>query len=256
MPGPSDMQANRRLQGRHVLITGAASGIGRAIAELFHQEGAGLVLVDRDMEGVSAVSDRLGATAMLLDLSVSEAIAPAVEKAARTMGGLDGVVNCAAIGMNASIENTDLALLSKFVAINLVAPYLVCRAALPHLRKAPAATVVNIASGQALLPNAPNNTAYAATKGGLVAFTKSLAAEVAPHVRANAVCPGVTNTPMTAPLFVGYDRPSDAPWVQQYALKRVAEPREIAEAVLFLTSVESSYITGSALAVDGGRCFH
>jgi NAD(P)-dependent dehydrogenase (short-subunit alcohol dehydrogenase family) len=127
---------------------------------------------------------------------------------------------------------------------------------LPHLQKAPVATIVNIASGQALLPNAPNNTAYAATKGGLVAFTKSLAAEVAPQVRANALCPGVTNTPMAAPLFAGYANPSDAPWVKQYALRRVAEPIEIARAALFLTSAESSYVTGVALAVDGGRTFH
>ncbi len=75
-------------------------------------------------------------------------------------------------------------------------------------------------------------------------------------VRVNAVCPGVTNTPMAAFTFKDYANPSDAPFVQQYALKRVAEPREIANAILFLTSDESSYVTGSALAVDGGRCFH
>jgi NAD(P)-dependent dehydrogenase (short-subunit alcohol dehydrogenase family) len=106
------------------------------------------------------------------------------------------------------------------------------------------------------LPNAPNNTAYSATKGGLVAFTKALAAEIAPRVRANALCPGVTNTPMAAPLFAGYAKPSDAPWVKQYALQRVAEPIEIAQAALFLTSAESSFVTGVALAVDGGRTFH
>jgi NAD(P)-dependent dehydrogenase (short-subunit alcohol dehydrogenase family) len=117
-------------------------------------------------------------------------------------------------------------------------------------------TIVNIASGQGLLPNTPNNTAYAATKGGLIAFSKSLAAEAAPLVRVNAVCPGVTNTAMTAFLLDGYDNPNDAPFVRQYALQRVAEPIEIANAVLFLTSDESSFITGSALAVDGGRCFH
>ena len=124
------------------------------------------------------------------------------------------------------------------------------------MRDAGGGTVVNIASGQGLLPNAPNNTAYAATKGGLIAFSKSLAAELAPAIRVNAVCPGVTNTPMVAPVIAGYDNPSDAPFVQQYAMKRIAEPAEIASAVLFLTSAESSYITGSALAVDGGRCFH
>ena len=117
--------------------------------------------------------------------------------------------------------------------------------------------MVNIASGQGILPNAPNNTAYCATKGGLIAFTKNLAVEGAGFgVRANAVAPGVTNTPMASITFKDYENPSDAPFVQQYALKRVADPIEIANAILFLTSDESSYVTGSALAVDGGRCFH
>ena len=245
-----------RLSERHVLITGAASGIGRAIAELFHQEGARVALIDNHSENLALIAKKLDAVALLVDLSASDTIAPAVERAAQAMGGLDGVVNCAALGVAQTIEETDLALLSKFIAINLTAPYLLCRAALPHLRRASTSTVLNIASGQALLPNAPKNTAYAATKGGLVAFTKSLAAEVAPHIRANVICPGVTNTPMTASLFVGYKNPSDAPWVRQYALQRVAEPVEIAQAALFLTGTESSYITGATLAVDGGRTFH
>lgn len=249
-------RASGRLDGRRILITGAASGIGLATAELFRSEGARIALIDRNAEGLEAAAQRLNASSIALDLADSQAIAPTLENAVRSLGGLDGLVNCAALGVAQSIEQTDLESLSKFIAINLTAPYLLCRAALPHLRKVKGATIVNIASGQALLPNAPNNTAYAATKGGLVAFSKSLAAEVAPDIRVNAVCPGVTNTPMTAPLFAGYDNPNDAPWVQQYALKRVAEPLEIAQAVLFLTGAESSYITGTAVAVDGGRSFH
>jgi NAD(P)-dependent dehydrogenase (short-subunit alcohol dehydrogenase family) len=246
-----------RLRDRHIVITGAASGIGRAIAELFHREGAKLALIDRDTEGLAGVAKPLNAVCLPLDLGNADAIAATVDRAAREMAALDGVVNCAAMGVATPIGDTDFALLSKFVAINLTAPYLLCRAALPYLQKsAGIATIVNIASGQALLPNAPNNTAYSATKGGLVAFTKSLAAEVAPHVRANALCPGVTNTPMAAPLFKGYANPSDAPWVKQYALQRIAEPIEIAQAALFLSSTESSYVTGIALAVDGGRTFH
>jgi NAD(P)-dependent dehydrogenase (short-subunit alcohol dehydrogenase family) len=249
-------RAGQRLRDRHIVVTGAASGIGRAIAELFHREGATLALIDRDAGGVGAVASALRAVSIPFDLSDSESIAPTIERAAKELGGLDGVVNCAAMGVATPIADTDFALLSRFIAINLTAPYLLCRAALPHLQKTQGATIVNVASGQALLPNAPNNTAYSATKGGLVAFTKALAAEAAPRVRANAVCPGVTNTPMAAPLFKGYANPNDAPWVKQYALQRVAEPIEIARAVLFLTSSESSFVTGTALAVDGGRTFH
>ncbi len=245
-----------RLQGRHILVTGAASGIGRAIAAMFAREGARLALLDCNADGIGEVAGELGAVPLVLDLEDLPAVEPAVEQAALAMGGLDGVVNCAGLGAGGPIAEMDLARINKFAAINLVAPYLICRAALPHIRSAGGGTVVNIASGQGLLPNVPNNTAYAATKGGLIAFSKALAAEAAPLVRVNAVCPGITRTPMTAGLLAGYDNPDEAPWVKQYALQRVAEPDEIASAVLFLTSAESSFITGSALAVDGGRCYH
>lgn len=256
MANSDALQPGRRLAGRHILVTGAASGIGLAIAELFAHEGAKLALVDSNAPALHDVADRLGAAALPFDLADSPAVEAMVHSAAAAIGGLDGIVNCAAIGRARPMGEMDLELLGLFTAINLVAPYMICRAALPYMNEAGGGTVVNIASGQGLLPNTPNNTAYAATKGGLIAFSKSLAAEVAPLIRVNAVCPGVTNTPMTAPLLAGYANSSDAPFVKQYALQRVAEPIEIANAVLFLTSAESSYITGSALAVDGGRCFH
>jgi NAD(P)-dependent dehydrogenase (short-subunit alcohol dehydrogenase family) len=104
-----------------------------------------------------------------------------------------------------------------------------------------------IASGQGLLPNTPNTTAYTASKGGVVNLTRALAAELAPSIRVNSVCPGLVDTPMTA----GLERD-----VSRYALKRMADPMEIAQAILFLTSAESSFVTGAALAVDGGRTFH
>jgi len=251
----SEASANR-LAGRHVLVTGAASGIGFAIAETFARHGAALALVDQNREGVEAAAAKLGGRAFVYDLAESGGIDALVDGAAAALDGLDGVVNCAGIGTPKSIEETDATILARFIAINLAAPYLICRAALPHLRKAKGSTIVNIGSGQGLLPNSPNNTAYAATKGGLIAFTKSLAAEVGPEVRVNAVCPGLVRTPMTEFFMEGYDDPSQVPFLQQYVMKRMGEPSEIADAVLFLTSAESSLITGSALAVDGGRCFH
>jgi NAD(P)-dependent dehydrogenase (short-subunit alcohol dehydrogenase family) len=192
----------------------------------------------------------------VFDLTDSDGIDGLVDNAADALGGLDGLVNCAGIAAPASIADTDAKALARYLAVNLTAPYLLCRAALPHLRKQRGSTIVNIGSGQGLLPNTPNNTAYAATKGGLVTFTKSLAAEIGPAVRANVVCPGLVRTPMTEFLVDGYDDPAQAPFLQQYVMKRMGEPLEIAQAVLFLTSAESSLITGSALAVDGGRCFH
>jgi NAD(P)-dependent dehydrogenase (short-subunit alcohol dehydrogenase family) len=238
------------------MITGAASGIGAATARLFHAEGARLALLDREEDRLSAVARELGATALVLDLADLGAIEGVVEMAAGALGGLDGLVNCAGMGVGAPIGDMTVESLTRIMSVNLTAPYLICRAALPHLQQAEGGTVVNIASGQGILPNTRNNTAYAASKGGLIAFTKSLAAEAAPRVRANVVCPGVTNTPMTADILKGYADPSDAPFVRQYALQRVADPGEIAQAILYLTSAESSYVTGSALAVDGGRTFH
>ncbi len=110
-----------------------------------------------------------------------------------------------------------------------------------------AATIVNMASGAGLLPNAPRLTAYAAAKGGIINLTRALAAELAPRIRANSVCPGMVDTPM-ADGFRGN--------VGNYALKRMADATEIARAILFLTSSDSSYVTGAALAADGGRSFH
>jgi len=246
-----------RLSGRRIFITGAASGIGKATAERFASHGAMLALVDANKEGVTKLANALGGHSFGFDLTDVENVSGLVDRAADAMGGLDGVVNCAAIGTGMPLEEMDLPFLRKFTAINLEAPFMICKSALRHMKAAGGGTIVNIASGQGLLPNAPNNTAYCATKGGLIAFSKNLAVEAAAYgVRVNAVCPGVTNTPMAAFTFADYDDPSDAPFVQQYALKRVAEPIEIANAILFLTSDESSYVTGSALAVDGGRCFH
>jgi NAD(P)-dependent dehydrogenase (short-subunit alcohol dehydrogenase family) len=252
------MAGGNRLAGRRVFITGAASGIGKAIAETFHAEGARLALVDVNKDAIEAVAQTLDALPIVLDLSSSDGLEAAVNGAAEKMGGLDGVVNCAGIAKPTSIEDTDAALLNKYLAVNLTAPYLISRAALPHLaRHKGVSTIVNIASGQGLLPSGPNNTAYAATKGGLIMFTKSLAIEVGPRgIRANAVCPGLVRTPMTQFLVDGVEDPSTLPFMQAYALRRMGEPDEIANAVLFLTSAESSLITGSALAVDAGRCYH
>jgi NAD(P)-dependent dehydrogenase (short-subunit alcohol dehydrogenase family) len=245
-----------RLAGRRIIVTGAASGIGKAIAELFRREGAALALIDRDGPGVEATARAIDALPITLDLAEGSGIGASVDHIASELGGLDGLVNCAAYSKASSIDESTPDYWNRNVAVNLTAPYLLCKAAVPYLREAEVATIVNIASGMGILPNSPNNTAYSATKAGLIGFSKSLAAELAPHVRVNVVAPGVTNTPMAAFLFKGYNNPNDAPWVKQYALQRVAEPVEIAQAVLFLTSAESSYVTGVALAADGGRTFH
>ena len=244
------------MAGRRALITGGASGIGRATAELFAAQGARVALLDRDGPLLDQVCQAIGGIAQEADLLDEPALRAAVERAAAAMGGIDALVNCAGVAGSMPLEAIDRANWDRFVGINLTGPFLLCQAALPHLRAFSGSTIVNIASGQALLPNAPGIAAYAATKAGLIALTKALGAELAPGIRVNAVAPGIVDTPMVQSILGCHDNPDDAPFVQQYALKRVARPSELAEAILFLSSDASSYVTGTVLAADGGRTFH
>ncbi len=236
-----------RLHDRRILITGAASGIGRRTAELFASEGAALTLLDRNSEGLAEVARDTRGLSVEADVTQDASVAHAVEQGAIAMGGIDGVVNAAGIVIQGSVLDVGVASWQRVLDVNLTGTYIIVRCCLPWLAKAPFATIVNIASGQGLLPNTPNMTAYAASKGGVVNLTRALAAELAPSIRVNSICPGMVDTPMTA------GGPRD---VSPYALKRMADPLEIAQAILFLTGTESSFITGAALAVDGGRTFH
>jgi NAD(P)-dependent dehydrogenase (short-subunit alcohol dehydrogenase family) len=243
-----------RLAGRRVLITGAASGIGRATAELFAQEGAALALVDRHAAGGEAG----GHVTLTADVADESAVRRVVAEAVSALGGLDGVVNSAGVDLLSPLGDTGPADWAHVLAVNLTGPYLVCRAALPALRAAGGGTIVNVASGAALRP-LPNRTAYCASKAGLVMFGKSLAIEAAAdNVRVNAVCPGIVDTPMfRASVERAADPEAELERIKdRYVIRRVAEPIEIARAVLYLTSAESSFVTGAALAVDGGRTFH
>jgi len=252
----NDTAAGTRLAGRKVLITGAASGIGLACARLFAAQGAKVALLDVNAAGLARAAEACGGVPIVVDLLDAAATAAAVEAAAAAMGGLDGLVNSAGLATLGPLAELSLADWSRTVAVNLTAPFVICKAALPWLTAA-GGTVVNIASGAGLLPSGGGSTAYSGSKGGLIAFTKALAAELAPTVRANVVCPGLVKTPMTEFVFEGYeDRPLEAPAVARYAMRRPADPVEIANGCLFLTSAESSYVTGSTLAIDGGRTFH
>jgi NAD(P)-dependent dehydrogenase (short-subunit alcohol dehydrogenase family) len=245
------------LKGRRVLVTGAASGIGRATAALFLRRGARVALLDRDAavrDAAGASNDALG---LVADVSDEAATSRAVAEAAAAMGGLDGVVNSAGIDLVKPVTDMSPAEWNRLLAVNLNGPFHVCRAAAPFLRQAgEGATVVNVASGAGLAP-LKHRTAYCASKAGLVMFTKTLAIELAP-VRVNAFCPGIIDTPLFRLSFENEPDP-DAELrriLDRYLIKRTASPDEAAQIVLFLSSRASSIMTGVALAGDAGRTFH
>ena len=244
-----------RLAGRRILITGGASGIGRATAELFAKEGAKIAVMDRQFTMAEDVARAIKGVAVEADVADEESTNNAVAKAVKALGGLDGLVHCAGIVDNQRFSNSDFQTWRRTMSINLDGTYLVCRAALQFLQQADKATIVTIASGQALMPGA-SSISYGASKAGVMNFTKALAMELAPKIRANVVCPGATETPMIAGVLAAGDAAVIEGLKNAYAMKRLAKPNEIAEALLFLTSHESSFVTGVALAVDGGRTYH
>ena len=194
---------------------------------------------------------------MIADVSDAASVVPAVDAAVDALGGLDGIVLNAGIDLIAAVEDMKADAWRRIIDVNLTGAFLVTQAALPALKRAARASIVAVASGAALRPLL-HRTAYCASKAALVMFAKTLSMELAPRIRVNAVCPGAVETP----LFRQSIDPTPDPAAtyeevrRRYVLERIAEPDELAQAILFLISDESSYVTGAALAVDGGRTFH
>lgn len=253
------MSVAGRLAGRRVLITGGSSGIGLATVRLFIAAGARVAILARNQDRLDAVASETAACTLPVDVRDSAATAAAVEAAASLLGGLDGLVCAAGINIRRTMEETTDAIWHDLIATNLSGTFYACRAALPHLRRGRddrPSTIVTIATGGALLPPAPQITAYAASKGGIFSMTKAMALELAPAVRVNTVLPGNAATPLTQAIMDELDEKQRARKLGAYALRRLAEPEEIANAVLFLTSDESTYMTGASVSVDGGRIYH
>jgi NAD(P)-dependent dehydrogenase (short-subunit alcohol dehydrogenase family) len=249
------------LAGRRILITGAAKGIGLASVTRFLAEGASVAALDRDAQALAALRSRFeGATVHAVQADVAEpaSVAAAVAECATALGGLDGVVNAAGIDLVADIEAMELAQWNQVLAVNLTGPMLVMRAAFPHLCASGGGTIVNVSSGAGLSP-LKHRTAYCASKAGLQMASKALAMESAEFgIRVNTICPGAVETDL---FRSGIDAAADPKAAYEavrarYVLQRIAAPEEIAAAILWLTSAESSYVTGVAIAVDGGRTFH
>jgi NAD(P)-dependent dehydrogenase (short-subunit alcohol dehydrogenase family) len=249
MTSETTASAMGRLQGRRVIVTGAASGMGKAIAELFAAEGASLALLDRDAERLAPVAAALSASAHACDVAEADSVDAAVEAAVASLGGLDGVVNGAGVLITKPFAEFDRVTWDRSIAVNLTGPFNVLRAALPALQAAPQATIVNIASVSGYMPMA-GTAGYSASKGGLIMFTKSLAFDLGPAIRANAICPGVIKTEMTRYLWENPEHARRAS--DRVALKRLGLPEEVAKAALYLSSEDSGFTTGTEILVDGG----
>ena len=249
------------LAGRRILITGAANGIGLASVARFLAESASVAALDRDASALAAMRSRFdGAKIHTLQADVADpaAVAAAIADGADALDGLDGVVNAAGLDLVADIETMALTDWNRLLAVNLTGPMLVMQAAYPYLRTAGGGTIVNVSSGAGLSP-LKHRTAYCASKAGLQMASKALAMEAAEFgIRVNVVCPGAVETGL---FRSGIDASADPHAAYEavrarYALQRIAAPEEIAAAILWLSSPESSYVTGTAIAVDGGRTFH
>ncbi len=246
-----------RLRDRRVLVTGAASGIGLAVARVFTQEGARVAMLDRDEARLSKASVD-GAVPLACDVGDERGVRRSVADAASALGGLDGVVNCAGVDLMRPFEEMTTEEWTRVLTIDLTGPMLVCHAAVPLMKRAGRGTIVNVASGAGLRP-LEHRTAYCTAKAGLVMFGKTLAMDLAPYgIRVNAICPGIIDTPMFRGSWEGAPDPQAelAKILDRYLIKRTGQPEEIAYAALYLTSGESSFVTGAALAVDGGRTLH
>lgn len=244
--------------GRRMLVTGGAKGIGKAAALRFLAGGAQVACLDMDEAALAELAQAHGVVALRADVTDTASVETAVAEAAAKMGGLDGVVNSAGIDLQSSLEDMTDAAWERLIAVNLTGPMKVCRAAAPFLKAAGGGTIVNVSSGAGLSP-LKFRSAYSASKAGLQMFSKSLAMELAEAgIRVNVVCPGAVETPLfRTSIADGAEGEAQLDAVRaRYALARIADPDEIAAGIAFLSSAESSYVTGVALAVDGGRTFH
>jgi 3-oxoacyl-[acyl-carrier protein] reductase len=246
---------SRSVKGSVAIVTGAASGMGRATAKVFARDGARVAAIDVAREGLDETVREIEkeggeVRAWLLDVSDHKAITETIAEIVKQFGGIDIIVNNAGIAAISSLESERYDdIWTRVLAINLTAHQRIVRAALPHLRKSDHPRIVNIASTEALGAS-PQDTAYAAAKAGVVGLTRALAVDLGPEgITVNCICPGPILTGMTKAI------PDEHKTIfakRRTALRRYGEPEEVAHMTLSLCLPAASYITGAIIPVDGG----
>lgn len=243
-----------RLENKVAVITGAASGIGRATAVRFAAEGAKVVVADLMTKEGTALAEQIGGTFVNVDVANESSVQALYETASNAYGGIDVLFNNAGISPadDDSILTTDLDAWRRVQDVNLTSVYLCCRYGIPHLQKRGGGSIINTASFVAVLGSATSQISYTASKGGVLSMSRELGVQFAREgIRVNALCPGPVNTPLLQELFAK-DPERAARRLIHVPLGRFAEPEEIASAVLFLASDDSSFMTASTFLVDGG----
>jgi NAD(P)-dependent dehydrogenase (short-subunit alcohol dehydrogenase family) len=236
-----------RLDGKVCVITGAASGIGAAAAELFEGEGATVV-------GVDLSEDSVGSLKLQADVTDEQQVRGMYASTREECGRIDVLFNNAGISPedDASVTETSLEAWQRVQDVNLKSVFLCCKHGIPHLLEAGGGSVINTASFVAVLGAAVSQISYTASKGGVLALSRELGVEFADRgVRVNALCPGPVNTPLLKELFAK-DPERAAKRLVHLPMGRFAEPEEIARGALFLAGDDSSYVTASTFLVDGG----
>jgi NAD(P)-dependent dehydrogenase (short-subunit alcohol dehydrogenase family) len=244
----------RGLADRVAVITGAGSGIGLATAMRLAAEGARIVAVDVDETAGKAAADETGGLFVQADVSVEEDVRRIYETAHDTYGSVDIAFNNAGISPadDDSILATSLDAWRRVQEVNLTSVYLCCKEAIGYMRRQGRGSVINTASFVAVMGSATSQISYTASKGGVLALSRELGVQFARDgIRVNALCPGPVNTPLLRELFAK-DPERAARRLVHVPMGRFAEPEEIASAVAFLASDDSSFITASCFLVDGG----
>ncbi|MBD3625234.1 MAG: SDR family oxidoreductase [Rhodobacteraceae bacterium] len=246
-----------RLDGKATLVTGAASGFGKGIAETFVREGAKVAVVDLNIDGARQVAEELGENAIAIkcDVSKGDEVAAAVEQAHQAFGALDIVVNNAGwSNPNSPLLETDEATFRKIYDINVLSIFHMTKACVPVWEAQGGGVMINVGSTAGIRPR-PGLTWYNSSKGAVNLMTRSLAVELAPSkIRVNGIAPVMGVTGLLEQFMGMPDTPENREkFVSTIPLGRLSEPRDIANAALYLASDEADFITGVILEVDGGR---